>query len=147
MKKGFTLIELLVVIAIIGILSSVVLASLNSARGKGSDAAVKMDLNGIRAQSEISNSDVGNYSGVCVDTTILNALNGARSAAGLTAAVNTDPAVAGSADTVTCHATNAGWAIEAPLKTAGFFCIDSSGMSTTTASTVIGASSDITCTN
>lgn len=34
MKKGFTLIELIVVILIISILSSVILASLNSARAK-----------------------------------------------------------------------------------------------------------------
>ena len=50
MKKGFTLIELLVVIAIIGILSSVVLASLNTARNKGSNAAVQSALSSDNVQ-------------------------------------------------------------------------------------------------
>lgn len=52
-KRGFTLIELLVVIAIIGILSSVVLASLNGARRKGRDARRVADVKQIQLALEM----------------------------------------------------------------------------------------------
>lgn len=52
-KSGFTLIELLVVIAIIGVLSSIVLASLNSARRKSRDARRITDVKQIQLALEL----------------------------------------------------------------------------------------------
>jgi prepilin-type N-terminal cleavage/methylation domain-containing protein len=46
-NKGFTLIELLVVIAIIGVLSSIVISSVNTARNKAADAALRKSLQEI----------------------------------------------------------------------------------------------------
>jgi prepilin-type N-terminal cleavage/methylation domain-containing protein len=60
-SAGFTLIELLVVIAIIGILSSVVLASLNSARAKGRDARRMSDLHNIQLALELYYDKFGTY--------------------------------------------------------------------------------------
>ncbi|MBL7045344.1 MAG: type II secretion system protein [Parcubacteria group bacterium] len=60
-KKGFTLIELLVVIAIIGILSSVVMASLNSARQKSRDAKRISDLRQIQTSLQLYYEDNQGY--------------------------------------------------------------------------------------
>lgn len=59
--RGFTLIELLVVIAIIGILSSVVLASLNSARQKGRDARRIADVKQLQLALELYYDANGSY--------------------------------------------------------------------------------------
>lgn len=58
-RRGFTLIELLVVVAIIGILASVVLASLNTARAKGRDARRISDFEQIRTALNLYASDNG----------------------------------------------------------------------------------------
>src|SRR3989338_4129374 len=60
-SKGFTLIELLVVIAIIGVLSSVVFTSLNSARAKAKDAAVKAGLAQLSTLMNFNYDEYGSY--------------------------------------------------------------------------------------
>lgn len=59
--KGFTLIELLVVIAIIGLLSSIVLASLNMARAKARDAKRLSDMHQMQIALELYYDSFGRY--------------------------------------------------------------------------------------
>ena len=61
-KKGFTLIELMVVIAIIGIVASVVTASLLTARKKGRDGRRVADMNQLKTALELyTNYNFGLY--------------------------------------------------------------------------------------
>jgi prepilin-type N-terminal cleavage/methylation domain-containing protein/uncharacterized repeat protein (TIGR02543 family) len=59
--SGFTLIELLVVISIIGFLSSVVLASLQTARIKANDVKIAQDLNQVKTAVELYYADHQSY--------------------------------------------------------------------------------------
>ncbi len=144
LTRGFTLIELLVVIAIIGILASVVLASLNSARDKGADAAAKSSLNNMRAQMELYYDNTSNtYDAGCGDPTVAAAMAGAASAQGGGTVYTSGDAAVSSATVVTCHDTATGWAAQTPLKTGTSFCVDSTGKAMQTANFLGNA--DITC--
>ena len=146
-QKGFTLIELLVVIAIIGILSSVVLASLNTARGKGADAAIKSNLANIRAQAEIQYDTLGCYSNTgtacsaAAPAAVIVGACPAAAAANIFGQTNVAAQIAGATlaggSFNTCSATVGGgaWAVAVITKTAvagaagSGWCVDSSGKS------------------
>jgi len=133
-QRGFTLIELLVVIAIIGILSAVVLASLNQARDQGNDAAVKSQMSQLRSEAEIYFSDNNNYgpssmandctSGFFAEAT--SVVDGIGNNAG--------------PDGVSCAVDENEWVATADLNNGNYWCVDYTGVSASSSSAVLSAS-------
>ena len=122
--RGFTLIELLVVIAIIGILASVVLVSLSSARQKGADSKIIQQIGQARASAEIFYSSNGGYgtaptAGSCATGSMFTDPNSGMS--------KTLAAITTAKD---CGSSGTAYSIAATLNSTGqFWCIDSTGRS------------------
>ena len=143
-NSGFTLIELLVVVAIIGILASVVLASLNTARAKGANASIKANLANMRAQGEIiyDAASPNSYDGFCTNTIIVN--QGAAAASSLGGTWDATLINAGSSSKVSCHeaADDLSWLVSSALKTGdtyAYWCVDSTGASKGEAAAVLAS--------
>ena len=114
-KRGFTLIELLVVIAIIGILATIVLVSVNKARTKAKDTAIRAALEQLRLAAEMYYDDHGSsYTGFDSSTEYTNIKN----------------SISNNGGTLTCNISGDGsaYCASSPLPGGGSQCVDSTGV-------------------
>lgn len=143
-RSGFTLIELLVVIAIIGILAAVILASLNNARNKGRDAAVKSNLATVRVQAQLyydiygkyrnnANSGAFSYTDCQTTTTVFGDTGGnsaeARGISQVVAQAIFAAHEAGGSGGMLCRqdATNQKYIAAVKMNTGNYWCVDADG--------------------
>ena len=115
--RGFTIVELLVVIAIIGLISAIILSSLNDARNQGESTKIIAEMDSLAKRAGIEYSTALTYDPVCgsngfsTSTVVLNII----------ASINN---VASS--TVTCNSETESFAASVALNTA-YWCVDSEG--------------------
>lgn len=130
-KLGFTLIELLVVISIIGLISSIALASVKTARERAADGAIRQNLTAIKTQAQIVLNTYGTYgteaytsfcgslpnigTGVFRDQTIQRAIDASVALSGQTQSK--------------CEAAGTTYVVAVPFKTAPTtgWCVDGVG--------------------
>jgi prepilin-type N-terminal cleavage/methylation domain-containing protein len=156
-SKGFTLIELLVVVAIIGILATIILSSLGTARDRAKDAAIKSILSNMRAQAELQYD--GDYDDVCdagtksgdmfreayakVSWSEGDEVNCLDEDSRVRAYIP-NSFVSASIGPVDINGNR--WAATLPLSNGDWFCVDSSGTAKIASGrTITGAAPDKTC--
>ena len=110
-KNGFTLIELLIVIAIIGILSSIVLVSLNKARKSAKDASIKSAIMESAKIAEVFYYDTGDYDLVCSESQFV--VGGA-----------VEDSISRNSGVLVCGDTTAGYCFSSTLNNGGSVCVD-----------------------
>lgn len=134
-NRGFTLIELLVVIAIIGILASVVLASLSRARDKANIASVKSNLSGVLAQSTLYYDDNSQAYGAADAVGLCNTTSGTMFDADVTLGKAWSQAEQSGDGAAYCGVGINGqsWLVYVGYKdSSGWWCLDSTGVGTST---------------
>ncbi len=129
-SRGFTLLELLVVIAIIGVLSSIVLASLNTARDKGNDTGVKANLATSVSQAALYYEEHGNSYGSADNTgggascTAANTLFADPTLSAAVEGANKD----NGPRPVVCASTPTEFMVAAQTTNGKYWCVDSTGV-------------------
>lgn len=139
MRRGFTLVELLIVLAVIGVLASIVVSTLSSAKKKASDSSLKSGLSTIRSQGEYYNTVNGSYVGSATAFAAAQTSDACLTAGSL---FNTTDGMGNNlqklSDTydplgwsLTCAIgdTPDSWAVSSPLKMGDTWCVDYTGAS------------------
>ncbi len=134
--RAFTLIELLVVISIIGMLSSVVLSSLNSARDKARNSTVKNQLSQVRTAAALLFDTTGTYDTLCTAGTNTGEMyrnahtNGTQTANQSMCISSALANCFNNLTSVSCAVAPTGrWAMVVQLRGTGtWFCVDSNGV-------------------
>jgi prepilin-type N-terminal cleavage/methylation domain-containing protein len=140
--RGFTLIELLVTISIIGLLSTIILASLRTVRTRANDAKVEAQLSNFKSAAELYYNSTGhNTYGIPVAGGPNGSMNGSIQTIGngCNTGMFTDPNISKfmlasnypaydvGTGKCTVPADSGSYAVSAQLSNGTFWCVDSKG--------------------